>query len=81
MDLGASLRNINYVKPMRADFTFAVTTDLRTRDGTDPTHEELERIAEIFNDELTLVTDVHLKNVVATAHGCEPTGYQLYDQE
>ena len=66
---------------MRADFTFSVTTDLRTRDGTDPTHEELERIAEIFNDSLALTAEIHQRNVVVSAHGCEPTGYQLYGQE
>ena len=66
---------------MRCDFNFAVTTDLRTRNGAAPTPEELERIAQIFSEELTLVTDVHLRNVVVSAHGCEPTDYQLYDQE
>ena len=78
---GRSNRNINYVKPMRADFTFTVTTDLWTRDGTDPTHEELERIAESFNDSLALTAEVHQRNLVVIAHGCEPTGYQLYGQE
>ena len=66
---------------MRTDFTFTVITDLRIRNGTDPTHEELADIAQIFNDSLAHVTDAHLKNMVASAHGCEPTCYQLYGQE
>ena len=66
---------------MRCDFNFAVTTDLRTRNGAAPTPEELSEVAQIFNDSLELVMDVHLKNVVASAHGFEPTDYQLYDQE
>ena len=46
---------------MRCDFNFAVTTDVRTRNGVDPTHEELADIAQIFSDSLALVMDVHLK--------------------
>ena len=66
---------------MRVDFNFSVTTDLRTRNGAEPTDEELSEIAESFNDSLALLAEVHLKNVVASAHGCEPTDYQIYAQE